>query len=135
MAQMATTVYLPSLPVVMRELKMTQGGAELSISAYVIGAALPVPFWGAAAERWGRRGPLLISLLLFVASSLLLAVCTVAPALLALRAIQGIGAAARRSSPESSSATTGAATNWRDGCRCCRSPSSPRWAAASSSAG
>ena len=56
MAQMATTVYLPSLPVVMRELKMTQGGAELSISAYVIGAALPVPFWGAAAERWGRRG-------------------------------------------------------------------------------
>lgn len=91
MAQMATTVYLPSLPVVMRELKMTQGGAELSISAYVIGAALPVPFWGAAAERWGRRGPLLISLLLFIGSSLLLANCTVAPALLVLRAIQGIG--------------------------------------------
>ena len=91
MAQMATTVYLPSLPVVMRELKMTQGGAELSISAYVIGAALPVPFWGAAAERWGRRGPLLISLLLFIGSSLLLASCTVAPALLVLRAIQGIG--------------------------------------------
>ncbi|MDN7896127.1 MFS transporter [Burkholderia cepacia] len=91
MAQMATTVYLPSLPVVMRELKMTQGGAELSISAYVIGAALPVPFWGAAAERWGRRGPLLISLLLFIGSSLLLAGCTAAPALLVLRAIQGIG--------------------------------------------
>ncbi|MCA8216671.1 MFS transporter [Burkholderia cepacia] len=90
MAQIATTVYLPSLPVVMRELKMTQGGAELSISAYVIGAALPVPFWGAAAERWGRRGPLLISLLLFIGSSLLLAGCTVAPALLVLRAIQGI---------------------------------------------
>ncbi|MEK7887830.1 MFS transporter [Burkholderia contaminans] len=88
---MATTVYLPSLPVVMRELAMTQGGAEFSISAYVIGAALPVPFWGAAAERWGRRGPLLISLLLFVASSLLLALCTVAPALLVLRALQGIG--------------------------------------------
>lgn len=90
MSQMATTVYLPSLPIVMRELKMTQGAAEFSISAYVIGAALPVPFWGAAAERWGRRGPLLISLLLFVASSLLLANCTLAPALLALRAVQGI---------------------------------------------
>ncbi|WP_232458854.1 MFS transporter [Burkholderia ubonensis] len=90
MAQMATTVYLPSLPIVMRELKMTQGSAELSISAYVIGAALPVLFWGAAAERWGRRAPLLISLLLFAASSLLLASCTSAPALLVLRAIQGI---------------------------------------------
>ncbi|OJA56456.1 MFS transporter [Burkholderia ubonensis] len=90
MAQMATTVYLPSLPIVMRELTMTQGSAELSISAYVIGAALPVLFWGAAAERWGRRAPLLISLLLFAASSLLLASCTSAPALLVLRAIQGI---------------------------------------------
>ncbi len=90
MAQTATTVYLPSLPIVMRELGMTQGAAELSISAYVIGAALPVLFWGAAAERWGRRGPLLISLLLFAACSLLLASCTSAPALLALRAVQGI---------------------------------------------
>lgn len=90
MAQMATTVYLPSLPIVMRELKMTQSTVELSISAYVIGAALPVLFWGAAAERWGRRGPLLISLLLFVTSSLLLASCTSALELLVLRAIQGI---------------------------------------------
>ncbi|WP_322080784.1 MFS transporter [Burkholderia sp. BCC1972] len=90
MAQMATTVYLPSLPIVMRELEMTQGAAELSISAYVIGAALPVLFWGAAAERWGRRSPLLISLLLFVTSSLLLARCTSAPALLVLRAVQGV---------------------------------------------
>ncbi|MBN3786748.1 multidrug effflux MFS transporter [Burkholderia sp. Ac-20353] len=90
MTQMATTVYLPSLPIVMRELNMTQGTAELSISSYVIGAALPVLFWGAAAERWGRRGPLLISLLLFVTSSMLLASCRSAPALLVLRAIQGI---------------------------------------------
>ncbi|MFP3179363.1 MAG: MFS transporter [Paraburkholderia sp.] len=90
MAQMATTVYLPSLPTVMRDLKMTQSAVELSISAYVIGAALPVLFWGAAAERWGRRAPLLISLLLFIASSLLLASCTSALELLVLRAIQGI---------------------------------------------
>jgi MFS family permease len=90
MAQMATTVYLPSLPIVMRDLRMTRSTVELSISAYVIGAALPVLFWGAAAERWGRRGPLLISLLLFIASSLLLATCTSAPELLVLRAIQGI---------------------------------------------
>jgi len=90
MAQMATTVYLPSLPIVMRELSMTQSAVELSISAYVIGAALPVLFWGAAAERWGRRGPLLISLLLFIASSLLLAGCSSALELLVLRALQGI---------------------------------------------
>jgi predicted MFS family arabinose efflux permease len=92
MAQMATTVYLPSLPIVMRTLAMTQGGAELSISAFVIGAALPVPFWGAAANRWGRRGPLLLSLLLFVVCSLLLATCSSALELLLLRTLQGVAA-------------------------------------------
>lgn len=73
MAQMATTVYLPSLPVVMTDLAMTRQGAELSISLFVIGAALPVLFWGAAADRYGRRLPLALSLLLFVGLSLLLA--------------------------------------------------------------
>lgn len=90
MAQMATTVYLPSLPVVMRELGMSQNLVEMSISGYVIGAALPVLFWGSAAERWGRRGPLLISLSLFVASSLLLTMVTTAAGLLTLRVLQGI---------------------------------------------
>ncbi|AXE32762.1 hypothetical protein DK842_18635 [Chromobacterium phragmitis] len=59
MAQMATTVYLPSLPAVMRELAMSQSMVEMSISGFVVGAALPVLFWGSAADRWGRRGPLL----------------------------------------------------------------------------
>ncbi|CAI1977122.1 drug resistance transporter, Bcr/CflA subfamily [Serratia marcescens] len=49
MAQMATTVYLPSLPTVMRELAMSRRATELSISIFVIGAALPVLFWGVAA--------------------------------------------------------------------------------------
>lgn len=90
MAQMATTVYLPSLPVVMRDLGMSQSLVEMSISGYVIGAALPVLFWGAAAERWGRRGPLLISLTLFVTCSLLLAMVSTAAQLLTLRVLQGI---------------------------------------------
>lgn len=91
MAQMATTVYLPSLPIVMRDLHMSQSLVEMSISGYVIGAALPVLFWGAAAERWGRRWPLLISLAMFVACSLLLATASTATALLTFRVLQGIG--------------------------------------------
>ncbi|WP_197081398.1 MFS transporter [Chromobacterium sp. LK1] len=90
MAQMATTVYLPSLPAVMRELAMSQSLVEMSISGYVVGAALPVLFWGSAADRWGRRGPLLISLALFVVCSLLLAFVSNAAELLTLRVAQGI---------------------------------------------
>ncbi|WJD88236.1 MFS transporter [Serratia marcescens] len=92
MAQMATTVYLPSLPTVMRELAMSRRATELSISIFVIGAALPVLFWGAAADRFGRRAPLTLSLLLFIGCSGLLALCSNGTQLLALRALQGVGA-------------------------------------------
>ncbi|ERH71523.1 MFS transporter [Serratia marcescens] len=92
MAQMATTVYLPSLPTVMRELAMSRRATELSISIFVIGAALPVLFWGAAADRFGRRAPLTLSLLLFIGSSGLLALCSNGAELLTLRALQGVGA-------------------------------------------
>ncbi|HGM6839390.1 TPA: MFS transporter [Serratia marcescens] len=92
MAQMATTVYLPSLPTVMRELAMSRRATELSISIFVIGAALPVLFWGAAADRFGRRAPLTLSLLLFIGCSGLLALCSNGAQLLVLRALQGVGA-------------------------------------------
>lgn len=92
MAQMATTVYLPSLPVVMTDLAMSRQGAELSISLFVIGAALPVLFWGAAADRYGRRLPLALSLLLFIGLSLLLATTSQGSLLLILRTLQGVAA-------------------------------------------
>ncbi|MFC5707806.1 MFS transporter [Aeromonas eucrenophila] len=92
MAQMATTVYLPSLPIVMSDLAMTRQHAELSISLFVIGADLPLLFWGAAADRFGRRLPLALSLLLFVGISLLLATTSQGPLLLVLRTLQGIAA-------------------------------------------
>ncbi|QGH61641.1 MFS transporter [Serratia proteamaculans] len=92
MAQMATTVYLPSLPTVMQELAMTRRATELSISIFVIGAALPVLFWGAAADRFGRRLPLTLSLALFISSSALLAFCSNGTQLLVLRALQGVAA-------------------------------------------
>ncbi|WP_205648009.1 MFS transporter [Actinomadura rubteroloni] len=92
MAQMATTIYLPALPAVMRELDVSRGFAGASISVFVIGAAAPVVPWGRAADRYGRRGPLLASLGLFVACCVALAVTTSPALLLVLRALQGIGA-------------------------------------------
>ncbi|CAI2429260.1 Sulfonamide resistance protein [Serratia ficaria] len=92
MAQMATTVYLPALPTVMRELAMSRRATELSISIFVIGAALPVLFWGAAADRFGRRLPLTLSLVLFITCSGLLAFCHNGVQLLTLRAVQGVAA-------------------------------------------
>ncbi|WP_026341129.1 MFS transporter [Actinomadura atramentaria] len=92
MAQMATTIYLPALPAVMHDLDVSRGFAGASISVFVIGAAAPVVPWGRAADRYGRRGPLLASLGLFIACCLGLAVTTSPPLLLVLRALQGVGA-------------------------------------------
>lgn len=92
MAQMATTVYLPSLPAVMHALHVAQSTAELSISLFVLGAALPIPLWGEAAERFGRQPALRAALLLFTGSSLLLFFNTTAEGLLTLRTLQGVAA-------------------------------------------
>lgn len=92
MAQMATTIYLPSLPEVMSELGMTRSTTELSISLFVIGAAIPVLFWGEAASRYGRRLPLNTSLFLFIITSAFLSLCQSDIQLLILRILQGIAA-------------------------------------------
>ncbi|MEU4128729.1 MFS transporter [Streptomyces wuyuanensis] len=91
-AQMATTVYLPSLPAVQHDLGVSRSFAALSVSLFVIGAAAPVVLWGRAADRYGRRASVLAALVLFVASSALLALNTSAWGLLVLRSVQGIGA-------------------------------------------
>ncbi|MFZ3599007.1 MFS transporter [Streptomyces sp. BH104] len=92
MAQMATTIYLPSLPAVQHDLGVSRSFAALSVSLFVIGAAAPVVLWGRAAARYGRRPAVLAALALFVAASALLAVNSSADALLVLRCVQGIGA-------------------------------------------
>ncbi|MFJ8667787.1 MFS transporter [Streptomyces sp. NPDC093600] len=92
MAQMATTIYLPALPAVAHDLHASRGLAALSVSLFVIGAAAPVVFWGRAADRYGRRAAVLASLVLFVGSSVLLVVTESVTVLLALRAVQGVGA-------------------------------------------
>ncbi|MHC5701697.1 MFS transporter [Streptomyces tirandamycinicus] len=91
-AQMATTVYLPSLPAVQHDLGVSRSFAALSVSLFVIGAAAPVVLWGRAADRYGRRASVLAALVLFVVSSALLALNTSAWGLLVLRSVQGVGA-------------------------------------------
>jgi DHA1 family bicyclomycin/chloramphenicol resistance-like MFS transporter len=90
--QMATTIYLPSLPAVEHELGVSRSVAALSVSLFVVGAAAPVVLWGRLADRYGRRASMLASLTLFVVCSGLLALNTSAEGLLILRFLQGVGA-------------------------------------------
>ncbi|MGF1850655.1 MFS transporter [Vibrio satsumensis] len=92
MAQMATTLYLPALPQVASELGISRHSAELSISLFVIGAALPVIYWGHAAEKYGRKSSLTMALIVFIAASLVLYSTQSLESLLIARVIQGAGA-------------------------------------------
>ncbi|MGE7439031.1 MULTISPECIES: MFS transporter [Kitasatospora] len=92
LAQLTTTIYLPSLPEVARHFGTSGSGAELSVSCFVIGAAAPVVLWGVAADRYGRRAALLAALALFTGAGAALMVTGSLPVLLALRTLQGVGA-------------------------------------------
>jgi len=92
LAQMSTTVYLPSLPIVMQSLNLDRNTVELSISLFVIGAAAPVLFFGIAADYFGRKKPLIFSLFIFIVCSSFLFFATTKIELLTFRFFQGIGA-------------------------------------------
>lgn len=91
-AQMATTIYLPSMPALGADINASDSTLQLSVALFVVFAALPVVAWGRAAERFGRVPAFVASGLCFVLASAGLACITNAPELLSLRVVQAIGA-------------------------------------------
>lgn len=86
-------VYLPMLPQLAAELQASTSGAQLTITACLIGLALGQVIAGPLSDRYGRRRPLIIGLVAFALASL---ACAIAPSigvLLILRLIQGLSGA------------------------------------------
>ncbi|WP_420111882.1 multidrug effflux MFS transporter [Pseudactinotalea sp.] len=89
-----TDTYLPSLPEVARDLATTEASAQFTITATLIGGALGQFIIGPLSDRFGRRAPVMIGLLVHIVASLAcIAVMDVVP-LIGLRIIQGVGNAA-----------------------------------------
>jgi DHA1 family bicyclomycin/chloramphenicol resistance-like MFS transporter len=89
-----TDTYLPSLPEVAADLSTTEASAGFTITATLIGGAIGQFVIGPLSDRFGRRAPVMIGLLVHIVASLLcIAVMDVVP-LIALRVIQGVGNAA-----------------------------------------
>lgn len=85
----STDMYLPSLPDVARDLDTSATAAQLTMTAMLIGGAVGQLVIGPLSDRFGRRKPVLIGVVLHVITSLL---CAIAPAivpLIALRTVQG----------------------------------------------
>jgi DHA1 family bicyclomycin/chloramphenicol resistance-like MFS transporter len=89
---LSTDMYLPSLPAIARDLQATTAGAQLTLSAFLLGFAVGQFVYGPVSDRVGRRPVLLFGLGLFTLASL---ACTLAPSIEALvgaRFAQALGA-------------------------------------------
>ncbi|MFG3493859.1 Bcr/CflA family multidrug efflux MFS transporter [Streptomyces sp. NPDC047928] len=87
-------MYLPALPEVTRSLSAPAATVQLTLTACLAGMALGQLVVGPMSDRWGRRRPLLIGMVVYVAAT---AVCALAPSaelLIAFRLLQGLAGAA-----------------------------------------
>ncbi|GHB25822.1 Bcr/CflA family drug resistance efflux transporter [Streptomyces xanthochromogenes] len=87
-------MYLPALPEVTDALRSPAATVQLTLTACLAGMALGQLVVGPMSDRWGRRRPLLIGMVVYVLAT---AVCAFAPnveLLIAFRLLQGLAGAA-----------------------------------------
>ena len=87
----AIDMYLPAYLLVAKDLNVTSSAIALTISAYFIGLAGGQIFYGPLLDRFGRKKPLSIGLLLFIITSIGCAEVNNIWFLIGLRFIQGLG--------------------------------------------
>jgi DHA1 family bicyclomycin/chloramphenicol resistance-like MFS transporter len=91
---MAIDLYLPGFRDIGRDLNADPAAMQASLALFVGGAALGQLFYGPAADRLGRRGPLAFGIALFMLASVVAALASSTTVFLIARALQGLGAAA-----------------------------------------
>ncbi|MFC6487664.1 multidrug effflux MFS transporter [Nitratireductor sp. GCM10026969] len=94
---MAIDIMLPALQQIGAALGVSnENHRQFVITAYLVGFGGAQLFYGPISDRFGRRGPLLFGLVVYVSAALASAFAPSFAALLALRFLQGIGSAATR---------------------------------------
>ena len=94
MIQLDVTVVNVALPRIQADLGMTAGGLEWVISAYALSLAALIPAGGVLGDHYGRKRVFLAGLAIFALGSVGCALSPSAAALIASRAVQGVGGAA-----------------------------------------
>src|SRR4051812_36475790 len=94
---LAIDAMVPALPAIGRSLQIaTENERQLIVSFYMFGFGTTQILYGPLSDRYGRKPVLMVSLVLYLAFSLLCAAAASFPLLLAARLLQGAAAASSR---------------------------------------
>ncbi|WP_201019849.1 Bcr/CflA family multidrug efflux MFS transporter [Pseudomonas cichorii] len=91
-ASISTDMYLPALPTISRALHTDTASIELTFSAFLLGFSLGQLIWGAVSDRYGRKLPIAIGMILFIIGSVGCALSTDVTQMMVWRVIQALGA-------------------------------------------
>ncbi len=87
-------MYLPGFPAIANDLDTTIDKVQLSLTAYLVGIAFGQLFYGPLLDRFGRKKPLYVGLVIYVAASVGCAFTESVHALIVMRFLQALGGCA-----------------------------------------
>ncbi|TFZ34321.1 Bcr/CflA family efflux MFS transporter [Pseudomonas syringae] len=93
-ASISTDLYLPAMPIMASSLHADDGAMALTVSGYLAGFSAGQLFWGPFSDRFGRRLPVALGCILFIAGSAGCALAADGTALIGCRVVQALGACA-----------------------------------------
>jgi EmrB/QacA subfamily drug resistance transporter len=91
--QMDSTVLSTSLPLIARDLGVDPIALKLALTSYLVSLAVFIPVSGWIADRFGARTTFTTAIAIFLLGSIACAASSSLPALVAARALQGMGGA------------------------------------------
>jgi DHA1 family bicyclomycin/chloramphenicol resistance-like MFS transporter len=87
-------MYLPGFPAIAADLDTSIALVQLSLTSYLIGIAVGQLLYGPLLDRFGRKTPLYVGLVIYILTSLVCAFTTSVDALIAMRLLQALGGCA-----------------------------------------
>jgi DHA1 family bicyclomycin/chloramphenicol resistance-like MFS transporter len=93
-APFSIDMYLPALPTLEHALATDMGRVQWTLASFFVGFAVGQAFYGPLSDRFGRKPPLYVGLLLYISASIGCAFAPSIEALIGLRLVQALGACA-----------------------------------------
>lgn len=87
-------MYLPAFPEISKEFNVPMSSVELTLAVFFVGLAIGQMIYGPLSDRFGRKKPLYVGLLIYIVSSFLCASATNINSLIIFRFMQSLGSCA-----------------------------------------